>query len=162
MISTPCRNRVDLFYMESLRTVSYDYQAQGRNSGENIGVLDWWSPLLHWTWISCLHGDGHWEKSRASVDTCAHRGSTNWTQSVIKINKQTRQEKNAFGIERRARFEGANWQPSQTSQRLRKMSSEGKLWIWHFEGQRPCPRCSQQCSRHLLQHQGQSRQLITD
>lgn len=39
-MSMPCRNRVDLFYMELLRTVSYSYQLQKGNLGEGIGALD--------------------------------------------------------------------------------------------------------------------------
>lgn len=36
----PCRNRVDLFYVEFLRTVSYGHQLQEGNLGEGIGALD--------------------------------------------------------------------------------------------------------------------------
>lgn len=40
MIATPCRNWVDLFYTELLRTVPYDYQALGRNLVDDSGVLN--------------------------------------------------------------------------------------------------------------------------
>lgn len=40
MMSMPCKNRVDLFYMEFLRTVSYGHQLQEGNLGEGMGALD--------------------------------------------------------------------------------------------------------------------------
>lgn len=49
----------------------------------------------------------------------------NASQSVCDV----KQKRMLFKIERDESFEKANWQQNQMSQRLRKMSSEKRLWI---------------------------------